>query len=77
MAERSAADLAFERAWSIYLLINAGVDENDARRTSLERFIRRRCEAGEDDPESLAVAGLKHLKMLDESGDDFSDSYTY
>jgi hypothetical protein len=77
MAERSAANIAFERAWSIYLLVNTGVDENDARRTSLERFIRRQCEAVQGDPETLVVAGLQHLKMLDASGDDFSDNYTY
>ena len=66
MADQSAANLAFERAWSVYLLINSGVDENDERRTTLERFIRKNCEAGENDPETLTVGGLSYLKKLDE-----------
>jgi hypothetical protein len=66
MADLSAANLAFERAWSVYLLINNDVDENDERRTTLERFIRKNCEAGENDPETLTVGGLTYLKKLDE-----------
>jgi hypothetical protein len=66
MADQSAANLAFERAWSVYLLINSGVNENDERRTALERFIRKKCEAGESDPETLTVGGLTYLKRLDE-----------
>jgi hypothetical protein len=66
MADRSAANLAFERAWSVYLLINNDVDANDERRTTLERFIRKNCEAGENDPETLTVGGLTYLKKLDE-----------
>ncbi len=69
MAEQQdTVNLAFERAWSVYLLINTDVDENDERRVTLERFIRKRCEAGENDPESLTVEGLTYLKKLDESG---------
>ena len=63
---KSAANLAFERAWSVYLLINSDVDENDERRATLERFIRKNCEAGESDPETLTVGGLCYLKKLDE-----------
>jgi hypothetical protein len=48
-------------------LINQDVDENDERRASLERFIRQRSEAGIQDAEMLAVAGLKFLKK-DHSG---------
>jgi hypothetical protein len=75
MTDRSAVDLACEQAWSIYLLINAGIDPNDARRALLERFIRRLCEASESDSQDLVVAGLKYLKILDESGDRFSDNH--
>jgi hypothetical protein len=42
------------------------VNENDERRTALERFIRKNCEAGENDPETLTVGGLTYLKKLDE-----------
>ena len=66
MTNQSAANLAFERAWSVYLLINSDVNENDERRTVLERFIRKNCEAGQNDPETLTVGGLTHLKKLDE-----------
>jgi hypothetical protein len=66
MAEQSTVTLAFERAWNVYLLINNEVNENDERRTTLERFIRKHCEAGESDPETLTVGGLTYLKKLDE-----------
>jgi hypothetical protein len=66
MAQQSTANLAFERAWSVYLLINSDVNENDERRSVLERFIRKNCEAGENDPETLTVGGLTYLKKLDE-----------
>jgi hypothetical protein len=68
MAEPDVASAAFARAWSAYRLINQGVHENDERRASVERFIRQRHEAGIDDVEMLAVAGLKFLKALDQSG---------
>ncbi|MEH2529986.1 hypothetical protein V1277_003639 [Bradyrhizobium sp. AZCC 1588] len=58
-------EAAFARAWSVYLLIHSGIDENDARRASLQRFIRQRCMAGETDTELLAVEGLKYLKSLE------------
>ena len=58
-------ETAVTRAWSVYLLIHSGIDENDARRASLQRFIRQRCQAGETDTELLAVAGLKFLKGLE------------
>jgi hypothetical protein len=61
------AEAAFARAWGVYLLIHSGIDENDARRVGLQRFIRQRCEAGETDTELLAVEGLKYLKGLDGS----------
>jgi hypothetical protein len=66
MMEQNAANLAFERAWSVYRLINGDVSEHDERRTTLERFIRKNCEAGERDPETLTVGGLTYLKKLDE-----------
>ncbi len=68
MADQDKASLAFKRAWSVYLLINRDVDENDERRATLDRFIRKRCEEGESDTETLTVEGLTYLKQLDESG---------
>jgi hypothetical protein len=68
MAASDIARIAFARAWSVYLLTHSGVDENDERRATLERFIRQRCEAGANDTELLVVDGLKYLKKLDASG---------
>ena len=65
MAEPDILGTACARAWSVYLLINRGVDENDARRATLERFIRKRWEAGDNEAEFLVVEGLKYLKKLD------------
>ena len=64
------AEAALARAWSVYLLIHSDIDDNDARRASLQRFIRQRCEAGETDTELLAVLGLKYLKSLEGLADD-------
>ena len=63
-------EAAFERAWSVYRLIHSGIDENDARRASLQRFIRQRCDAGETDTKLLAVEGLKFLKGLERLSED-------
>jgi hypothetical protein len=68
MADNNAADLALQRAWSVYLLINNDVSENDERRSTLERFIRKQREAGERDPETLTVGGLAFLRKLDQLG---------
>lgn len=68
MADSDVIAAAFARAWSVYLLINKGIPEQDERRALLERFILDRRKSGIDDTEMLAVAGLKYLKGLDQSG---------
>jgi hypothetical protein len=68
MAKPDVASAAFVRAWGAYRLINQGIHENDERSASLERFLRQRHQAGVEDVEMLAVAGLKFLKQLDQSG---------
>jgi hypothetical protein len=73
MAKADVASAAFVRAWGAYRLINQGIHENDERRASLERFIRQRHQAGVEDVEMLAVAGLKFLKQLDQSGTESED----
>ena len=67
-AERDIADVAFERAWSVYRLINGNIDEHDERRATLDRFIRKRCAAGATDAELVVVEALKFLKRLDGFG---------
>lgn len=70
MADPDIVETACSRAWSVYLLINTGIDANDARRASLERFIRQRFQAGDHETEFLVVEGLKYLKRLDGSSED-------
>jgi len=67
MADPDIVEIACARAWGVYLLINSGIDENDARRDKLRRFIRSRWQAGANETELLAVEGLKYLKKLDGS----------
>ena len=70
MADPDIVEIACARAWSVYLLINRDLDQNDARRALLKRFIRNRWEAGNSDAEFLAVEGLKYLKSLEGSSTD-------
>jgi hypothetical protein len=70
MTDPDIVETACARAWSVYLMINRGLDENDARRALLRRFIRRRWEAGNSEAEFLAVEGLKYLKSLEGSATD-------
>ena len=65
MDDPDIVETACARAWSVYLMINSGLDENDARCALLRRFIRNRWEAGNSDAEFLAVEGLKYLKSLE------------
>jgi hypothetical protein len=66
MADPDIVEIACARAWSVYLMINRGIAENDARRATLKRFLRKRWEAGDSETEFLAVEGLKYLKKLDD-----------
>jgi hypothetical protein len=70
MTDPDIVETACARAWSVYLMINRGLDENDARRALLKRFIRQRWEAGNSEAEFLAVEGLKYLKSLEGSATD-------
>jgi hypothetical protein len=69
MADRDIAHSAFERAWRVYRLMNGSVDELDAKRSMLVRFIKKCCDAGATDPELVVVEALKYLKRLEESGE--------
>ena len=67
MADQSIVEIACARAWSAYILLNHGIDENDERREKLRKFIDELCKAGEEASEPLAVKGLKYLRTLDGS----------
>jgi hypothetical protein len=70
MADPDIVETACTRAWSVYLMINRDLDQNDARLALLKRFLRNRWEAGNSDVELLAVEGLKYLKSLEGSSMD-------
>jgi hypothetical protein len=67
MADPDIVETACARAWSVYLMINRELNQNDARRALLKRFLQNRSEAGNSDAEILAVEGLKYLKSLEGS----------
>jgi hypothetical protein len=66
-----ADDLNFvaSSVWSVYLTMHTEVDENDQRRCTLHRFIKKRYAAGERDYDDLMGSGLAYLKKLDRQGD--------
>jgi hypothetical protein len=70
MTDPDIVESACARVWSVYLMINRGLDQNDARQALLKRFLRNRWEAGDSDAEFLAVQGLKYLKSLEGSSAD-------
>ena len=65
MNDEFPAHIAFVRAWGTYLAINLTVSENDARRFALERYLKKRCQAGQRDPDALTTAGLSYLRRHD------------
>jgi len=69
MTRHDIADLAFERTWRVYRLMNPSVDEQDEKRALLDRFIKKCCDAGASDPELVVVEALKFLKRLEEFGE--------
>jgi hypothetical protein len=64
MAEGALAR-AVNTAWSVYIVNNSGIHAADARRCTLERYLALRLQAGETEPEELAVDGLAYLRKLD------------
>ncbi|MBR1128411.1 hypothetical protein [Bradyrhizobium iriomotense] len=65
-----AAEFARAAAWSTYLMAHTGVEEDDDRRTALDRYIINLCESGEQDPIALQKAGLAYLHRLDQLGEE-------
>ena len=57
-------------AWRNYLLVRKGVNENDDRRTALDRYVNGLHDAGERRFDILQVAAVIYLKKLDELGED-------
>jgi len=69
MARHDIADLASERTWRVYRLMNPSVDEQDEKRALLDRFVKKCCDAGASDPELVVVEALKYLKRLEGFGE--------
>ena len=55
--------------WRNYLLVHKGVNENDDRRTALDRYVNGLYDAGERRVDILQVAAVIYLKKLDELGE--------
>src|SRR4051794_26129829 len=56
--------VAANRAWTSYLAVHDDVDPLDARRCTLERYLRQRWQAGECDTEELTCLGLAYLARV-------------
>jgi hypothetical protein len=67
-----ARDGACAFAWRNYLLLHSGVSENDNRRSALDRYVAKLCDAGQHDFDLLQIAAVAYLKNLDELHDDRS-----
>jgi hypothetical protein len=57
---------AVETAWSVFCATHDGVDDADSRRSLLERHLKGRCEAREEEVDELASFGLAYLGRLPE-----------
>jgi hypothetical protein len=53
--------IALDRAWTVHLALHEDVDPADARRCTLARYLDRKLETGQTDPEELTCAGLAFL----------------
>ncbi|GIQ73200.1 hypothetical protein [Bradyrhizobium sp. RD5-C2] len=69
-AQTRQAACAF--AWRNYLLVNNGINENDKRRSALDRYVTDLCDSGGYDFDLLQIAAVTYLKTLDELHDDRS-----
>ena len=64
MDDEMLPTVAANRAWTLYLAVHDDVDPLDARRCTLERYLRQRWQAGERNPEELTCLGLAHLARV-------------
>lgn len=64
MDDEMLPTVAANRAWTLYLAVHDDVDPLDARRCTLERYLRQRWQAGECNPEELTCLGLAHLSRV-------------
>lgn len=66
MADDVPLKLAVDTAWSVYRITHQGIDAADSRRCLLERHLRGRWQAREEDVEELASFGIAYLARLPE-----------
>ena len=57
-------------AWRNYLLLHSGINEDDHRRSALNRYLTDLGDAGDFDFDLLQIAAVSYLKSLDELHDD-------
>jgi hypothetical protein len=70
MTTSQAIEGACAFAWRNYLLLHAGISENDSRRSALYRYVTNLRDTGEYDFDLLQIAAVAYLKKLDELYDD-------
>jgi hypothetical protein len=65
-----AVDGACAFAWRNYLLQHSDINENDARRSALHRYVTDLRDTGEYHFDQLQIAAVAYLKKMDELHDD-------
>ena len=63
MTDEDPLQQAVDRAWTIYRATH-NAHESDERRCLLERHLKQRWRAGENDAEELTCSGLAFLERL-------------
>jgi hypothetical protein len=70
-------DAAIDRIMMTYdLLLNRSAAASAEARTKVTDYIKMLVEAGETDPQRLAVCGLTYLRQLDGTTDPVKSGYT-
>jgi hypothetical protein len=64
MHDETPLRIAIDKAWSIFLATRSDVDAADQRRSTLERHLKEKWLAGQNDPEELTCFGLSYLARL-------------
>jgi hypothetical protein len=70
-------EAAIDRIMQTYaLLVNRSVAASEETRAKVTEYVGKLFEAGEKDPQRLAVCGLTYLRELDGSTDSVKAGYT-
>jgi hypothetical protein len=64
MTDEFVVQQAVHTAWNLYRATHNDVHELDERRCLLERYLRQRLQARDNDAEDVTCAGLAYLERL-------------